>query len=135
LPNAVDLVGPGFQVLEFLRLLGRDGFLPLGMLPQSQRQLGQHVIIAAAVGIIDQFRHPAVQCTGQTAAGVVRGQEATLPQVHEQRIVAVGSALLLAVGLGLGGLALGALGLGRSLPGVFLLQRSFWADREVRCVR
>ena len=75
------------------------------MLAQPQRDLVEHGKIGPRLLEADQPGHHPVEIADQIVGAVARGAVAGLPQIHEQRIVAIGLALGLAVGLGLLGLA------------------------------
>ncbi|MNL06919.1 hypothetical protein D3C87_1275710 [compost metagenome] len=75
------------------------------MLAQPQGDLVEHGIIGPRFGEADQVGHQPVEIARQIARLVVGGAITGVPQIHEQRIVAIGAALVLAVGLGLLGLA------------------------------
>src|SRR5690606_33365182 len=94
------------------------GVEPVGVLAQPLGDGGQHGVIGARFGKAHQPGHPCVEHAGEIAGLVGGGAVAAVPEIDEQRIVAIGLAFFHAVGFGLIGLAVG---FGRDALGGFVL--------------
>src|SRR5690606_2746158 len=121
----------GVAPRQLLQLGVRDRSYVLRMFAQPQGDLQQSRVVRPCVGVADQARHlpvePAQQGREGAAAGpVLAGSVAPLPEVHEERVVAVRLALgvlfLLAQGRFLVGVHRHTLGLARALQRALVLR-------------